>query len=85
MRSVRHHCHEIGTVEIPSNVVPIDHQARLKQHRQISSILHPDRIMESIDDCNGKDLFKLDSFPILSDSEDELFCIQKLLKSLITF
>lgn len=66
----------------PSNFCTIDYQARLKQHRQISSILHPDRIMESIDDCNGKDLFKLDSFPILSDFEDELFCIQKLLKSL---
>ena len=41
-------------VEIRNQVVrTIDYQARLKQHRQISSILHPDRIaMESIDDCN---------------------------------
>lgn len=65
--------------ESTSKFCTFDHQMRLKQQREISSLLHPDRIMENIDT-------KSEGFyPILasvSDDSDEIFCIQKLLKSL---
>lgn len=65
-----------------------DYQSRLKIKREISSILHPDRIMENIDDSEPSNLiFSKDfdmKFPNFSKFEDEIFCIQKLLKSLDT-
>lgn len=62
-----------------------DYQIRLKEQGEISKILHPDKILEMMDECNSKDLFNSSSFPILSgisDDSDEIICIQKLLKSL---
>ena len=68
-----------------SKFCTLDHQRRLEERREISTLLHPDRIMESIDDYNSKNSFNLTIFPILASisiDSDELICIQKLLKSL---
>lgn len=65
-----------------------DYQSRLKIRREISNILHPDRIMENIDDSEPSTsnlIFSKDfdmKFKNFSKFEDEIFCIQKLLKSL---
>lgn len=62
-----------------------DYQSRSKIRREISSILHPDRIMENTDDNEPSNLlFSRDfemKFPNFSKFDDEIFCIQKLLKS----
>ena len=63
-----------------------DYQSRLRTRKEISSILHPDRIMENIDDNESSNmLFSKNfetKFPNFGKFEDEIFCIQKLLKSL---
>lgn len=66
-----------------------DFQARLRQQRGIACILHPDKIMESIDDSTTKNLLFAGNehefavtFPILSKLSDEMYCIQKVLRSL---
>lgn len=66
-----------------------DHQARLRQQREVAGLLHPDKIMDSIDDSTAKNLLFIPSeqefmtvFPILSKLSDEIYCIQKILKSL---
>lgn len=63
-----------------------DYQSRLSIKREISSILHPDRIMDNIDDSEPSNFLFSSSinvkFPNFCKFEDEIFCIQKLLKSL---
>jgi hypothetical protein len=64
-----------------------DYQSRLKMQNKISSLLHPDQIMELIDDSDASNqLFQMDfskNFPILSAFEaDEIGCVRHLLKSL---
>lgn len=66
-----------------------DFQARLRQQRELAGLLHPDKIMQSIDDSNSNNLLflALESefskvFPILCKFSDEICCIQRVLKSL---
>lgn len=65
-----------------------DYQSRMKIRREISGILHPDKIMNLIDDAERSNfLFLVENefikkFRYFSKFEDEIFCIQKLLKSL---
>lgn len=63
-----------------------DFNARMRLQREIAQILHPDRIMEMIDDSDSKNLlFTADInsiFPKLMPFNDEIECIQKLLRSL---
>ena len=66
-----------------------DYQSRLKIRREISVILHPDRILKFIhDDIERSNFLFLaenefnKKFRIFSKFEDEIFCIKKLLKSL---
>lgn len=64
-----------------------DYQTRLRQGREIAQILHPDRIMDNIDEVsllgNRNKNKKTLELPELSGKfADEIFCIKKLLRSL---
>jgi hypothetical protein len=69
-------------------VTSFDYQSRLKMKKEISGILHPDRIMDIIDDSDPSNYLFLSEnefnlkFPNFGAFPDEVFCIQKLLKSL---
>ena len=73
-----------------TNSISFDYNFRQEIQTKISQILHPDKIMESIDDCDSSNWIFPNSdsqmkthFPTFySLGNDEIFCIQRLLKSL---
>lgn len=70
----------------PMKSLSYDTNAILRIQREIAQILHPDRIMETIDDSDSKNLLIVSElnkiFPKLLQLEGEIGCIQRLLKSL---
>lgn len=75
---------------IEKNSISFDYKIRQEIQTKISQVLHPDKIMDSVDDCDSSNWIFPNSdsqmkthFPTFySLGNDEIFCFQRLLKSL---